>query len=378
MKQLFILLMAGWLLYPITNHGVETAQARLYCLSLRFQEAVAYDSYGFQWRFDLTTLPSGVNGELAPDFLTTSYTHSAYVELYSELLGNDSGAIGLNVPSGGDANGNGFPDFFEVSQAVNNLTSSGVLQSQNFYYGGTTFQATWNRAAGSSTGSCSFQVYDPDNTYNSIRYTFSFSLLEYTGPLAYTPGSNTVSAAVNLTQTGNAANMLKGPIVFVKSSVDPFNTLTNQPGVWTNAALQTLSFDSEILTRGIPTWPTNYAGWVFFTDGDPSTASPDYQLWVLSINDTNDTNANGIPDFSDMPASVTPPRAPHLSLALGSTNLLLTVSGNVGHTNQILGISPLTSTNWQVTQSFLQTNDPQVVSLPRPAGGPQFWREVAW
>ena len=108
-----------------------------------------------------------------------------------------------------------------------------------------------------------------------------------------------------------------------------------------------------------------------------STASPDYQLWVLSINDTNDANANGIPDFSDNPASVTPPRAPHLSLALGSTNLLLTVSGTVGHTNQIQQISSLASTNWQIAQSFLQTNDPQVVSLPLPSGSPKFWRVVA-
>ena len=151
----------------------------------------------------------------------------------------------------------------------------------------------------------------------------SFTLIEYTGPLTYTPGSNTVSAAVNLTQTGNPANTLHGPIVFAKSSTDRFNTLTNQPGVWTNASSQTLSFDNEIFSRDIPTWPTNYVGYVYFADGDPSTASPDYQLWVLSINDTNDANANGIPDFSDNPASVTPPRAPHLSLAPGSTNLLL-------------------------------------------------------
>jgi hypothetical protein len=187
-----------------------------------------------------------------------------------------------------------------------------------------------------------------------------------------------VSAAINLTQTGNPANTLQGPIVFVKSSTNRFNVLMNQPGIWTNAAAQTLSFDSEIFLRSIPTWPTNYAGSVFFADGDPSTAASDYQLWVLSINDTNDANANGIPDFSDDPASVTPPRAPHLSLARGSTNLLLTVSGSVGHTNQIQAIGSLTSTNWQMTQSFLLTNDPQVVSLPSPAGSPKFWRVVAW
>jgi hypothetical protein len=146
--------------------------------------------------------------------------------------------------------------------------------------------------------------------------------------------------------------------------------------VWTNAASQTLSFTSKVFSRNT-SLHTNYAGNVFFADGDPSTASPDYQPWVLSIDDTNDANANGIPDFSDDPASVTPPRAPHLSLTLGSTNLLLTISGSVGHTNQIQEIGSLTSTNWQMTQSFLLTNDPQVVSLPLPAGTPKFWRVVA-
>jgi len=194
---------------------------------------------------------------------------------------------------------------------------------------------------------------------------------------ALTPGSNTVSASLNLTQTGNATKTLQGPIAFVKSTTDRFNTLTNQPGGWTNATLQPFSFDSEVFSRGIPTWPTNYAGYVYFADGDPSTAAPDYQLWVLSIDDTNDANANGIPDFSDDPASVTPPRAPHLSLARGATNLLLTISGSVGHTNQIQAIGSLASTNWQMTQSFLQTNDPQVVSLPLPAGTVKFWRVVA-
>jgi len=132
-----------------------------------------------------------------------------------------------------------------------------------------------------------------------------FELLDYTGPLSYTPGSNSVSAFVSLAQTGDTNNTMEGPIVFDKSPSDRFNELTNEPGVWTNAASQTLSFDGELFTR-VPRWPTNYAGYVFFADGDPSTPSPDYELWVLSINDTNDANANGIPDFSDDPPAVAP------------------------------------------------------------------------
>ena len=292
--------------------------------------------------------------------------------MYEGGLGDIYGTIYVDLPLGVDAN-NGFDDFFEVSQGVGSSVTSG---SYNTAISSGTVTATWSRSGGSKDGACMLDLYD--DTYGDLgTYACPFTLIEYTGPLTYTPGSNTVSAAVSLTQTGNPANSLQGPMVFVKSSTDRFNTLTNQPGVWTNAALQTLSFDSEIFPRSIPTWPTNYAGFVFFADGDPTTAGPDYQLWVLSIDDTNDSNGNGIPDFSDDPASLGPPLPPVLSLALGPTNLLLTISGSVGHTNQIQEIGSLTSTNWQATMSFVLTNDPQVVSLPLPADGSAFWRVTA-
>jgi hypothetical protein len=370
MKRLLFLLTAGGFLCPITNYGAETAQARLYCLSLRFQQGTGPSGS----TLNLSSISSPLNGELLPTFGDSSGNpwSSGFV-LYYGGYGDIYGTITVNLPPYVDANNNGFNDFFEVSQGVSTTVTSG---SEYTSISSGTVTATWSRPAGSPNGTCQLDLND--DTYGDLgTFTCPFTLLEYTGPLTYTPGSNIVSAAVNLVQTGYTNNTLQGPIVFVKSTTDPFNTLTNQPGVWTNAAAQTLSFDSEVFTRGIPTWPTNYAGYVYFADGDPSTTAPDYQLWVLSINDTNDANTNGIPDFSDNP-SVAPPRAPHLSLARATTNLLLTVSGTVGHTNDILTTSSLTSTNWQVTQSFLQTNDSQAVSLPLPGGTPTFWRVRAW
>ena len=375
MKRFLILLTAGWLLYPITNYGAETAQARLYCMSLRFQQGTISGG-----TLNISTIGgTSYNGELMPTYLSDASGNpwgSGLALVWSGYA--DGGSIYVNLPLGTDANNDGYDDFFEVSQGVTNEVSTGSYPAtDNGYFGGGSVTATWNRAAGSAGGTCMLHLYD-DLWGNLGYFTCPFTLLEYTGTLTYTPGSNTVSAAIALTQTGNPANTLKGPMVFVKSSTDRFNTLTNQPGVWTNASSQTLSFDSEIYLRGIPTWPTNYEGYVFFADGNPSTASADYELWVLSINDTNDANANGIPDFSDNPASIAPPHAPRLSLTPGSTNLLLMISGDTGHTNQIQQINSLTSTNWQTTQTFVLTNSTQMVSLPRPAGSPQFWRVVAW
>jgi hypothetical protein len=312
---------------------------------------------------------------LAPSFLTTSYTHSAYFQLYEDLFDvTDFGYIGFNVPNAG-ANAEGFPNFFDVSQGITNLSAAGLLQSQSsqgFYPSATPFQAAWNRAAGSSTGTCSFQVYDPDNPFDNVQFTCTFTLLQYAGPLIYTPGANSVSANVNLSQTGNPANTLQGPIVLVKSSTDRFNSLTNQPGLWTNAAMQPVAFTNGLFSRDT-VLQTNYFGYVNFTDGDPNASEPGYVLWVLSLADTNDANGNGIPDFSDDP----PPRAPLLALAPGKANLWLTISGDPGHTNEIQELDSLTATNWQTRLTLLLTNDPQAVSLPLPSGHTAFWRVLA-
>jgi hypothetical protein len=376
MKRFFIVAAAGLVLLTAASHGAETAQARLYCLSPRFQAASTDDSYGFRWRLDMTTLPSGVNGELALDFFNSGFTHSTYIDLYSELYDEaDPGAMAVNVPSGGDANGNGFPDFWEVSQGVNGLTSSGVIQCSGFGIN-YSLTATWHRNPGSANGTCAITFPDPSNPFNDMTLVHSFQLIEYTGPLTFTPGSNAVSAAASLAQTGTPANALQGPIVFDKSTADRFNTLTNRAGVWTNAASQTLDFDEEAFTRTAK-WPTNYAGYVYFADGDPSTAAPDYQLWVLSIDDKNDSNANGIPDFSDDLGVVMPPRAPQIALSPTATNLWLTVSGDVGRTNLIQEIYSLAATNWQTRWTLVTTNDPQIISLPRPGGTNTFWRVLA-
>lgn len=382
MKRFFILTAAGLVLLSTASYGAETAQARLYCLSLQCQAARATGEYdGANWTLNLTTLSSGNNGELAPYFLTTSYTHSAYVGLYDDLTElSDSGKMAFDVP--GNVGADGFPILFEISQGVTNLTGDGAIVSDSgsgFYPSpGVGFQATWNRPAGSPNGTCSFQLPDPDSGYYyNLQYSFSFTVLEYRGPLTYTPGSNAVSATVSLVQTGNSANTLQGPIIFDKSTTDRFNTLTNQPGVWTNAASQTVDFDNEVFTR-VAGWPTNYAGYVYFADGDPNTATPDYQLWVLSIDDTNDANANGIPDFSDDPAVASPASVPLVLLTPGATNLWLTIRGDIGHTNEVQELDSLTSTNWQTTRSLTLTNDPQVLSLSLPTNQMKFWRVLAW
>ena len=373
MKRLLILWMAGWFLFPMANYGAETAQARLFCLSLRFSEGVA-PSGGNVY---LSSISGSYNGELMPYSDTTWASDLAldWQGISDSGSISDNNGIYVKLPPLVDVDNDDYNDFFEVAQAVEQTSTSGQYATSYDFYGSVT--ATWSRAAGSAVGTCILTL--DDVTFGGLgNFTCPFELLEYTGPLTYTPGSNTVEASISLTQTGDVSNTLQGPIDFDKSSTDRFDTLTNEPGVWTNDALQALSFDAEIFTRNVPDWPTNYAGYIYFANGDPGTPQPAYQLWVLSIDDPNESNSNAIPDFSDDPSSVLPPpRAPSLTLALGPTNLLLTIGGDVNHTNQIQEAGSLAPANWQTTLSFELTNDPQVVSLPLPAGSSHFWRVVA-
>jgi hypothetical protein len=65
-----------------------------------------------------------------------------------------------------------------------------------------------------------------------------------------------------------------------------------------------------------------------------------------------------------------------LALKLGTTNLLLVISGDVGRSHLIQTNTSLASTNWQLAQSITLATDPQMVSLPIPTGT-TFWRALA-
>lgn len=344
------------------------------CLSLNVESAVATDSYGFRWRISLSTLNSGDNGELAPDFFGSGYTHSAYLDIYTELYNEtDQGAMALDVPDGGDANGNGFQDFWEVSQGVNGLSSSGVIQSQSLGIN-YNLSAKWYRDPGATTGTCVMTFPDPVNPFNDITFTHSFEVLEYTGPMDYTPGAAAVSSTVDLVQTGHPENILQGPMNFSKTPGDRYNSLTLESVLLTNANQQTLDLNTTTDIARDTTLQTNYYGLVVFNDYDLNTTEDyDYRTWEISIDDPNDSDGDTIPNFSD-DLQTTLPRQPLLALTPTGTNFLLTVSGDVGHICHILETASLTAPNWTTNQTFTLTSDPQTVALPLSGSGAKFWQ----
>ena len=371
MKRYFFLFACVLSLGPFPGQCAETAKATAYCNSLRFQRGIDPDG---NYYLDLTSLNGSLNGELPPDFQGSGYTHLTYLSLVDELVGDTlSGTLAIDVPDGGDANRDGFPDFFQVSQAVNGLASSGAFDQLGFYGSGSV-TASWNRPAGSKDGTCVLSM--KLMPFQPVAFSFGFELIEYKGSLSYTPASTNVGGNLSLTQTGNTGSVFAGKVQFVKSAGDRFNELRLLSGVWTNETQEALTYTTHLFSRDAR-WPTNYYGYLEFTDTNNPGAFYPYGVWMLSIDDLNDSNRNSIPDFSDDPAAGVLPRQPMIELLASATNLALTLHGDLGHVHEIQALSDLSTNNWQTAASVTLTNDPQIVLLPLPAGRTTFWRVKA-
>jgi len=355
----------GLLLGSASLPGAQTAQARFYCLSLRFRQGS--DAMGF-YTLDLSTLPSPAvaNGELAPTF--SQPTHSSgfrLTDVFWEVTAE--GALAIGVPMAKDENQNGYADFFEVSQSASGTTvGSFVIPGVD----SGTVQAAWSRAAGAKDGSCVIQMTGGSGPLSA--FTHEFELVEYLGPLSYTPGINRVAGSVDLRQTGVPDNRFAGAVEFVNSSTKPHNRLELQPGSWTNAWDERFVFQRATYLRD-PGWPTNYYGYLEFDDGDSYTSEPDYYDWMLSLDDLNDSDRDGIPNFSDSPAS-TQPRTPRLAVSFTPTEVRLSLSGTAGVAHEVQEASSLSLRDWSTVRTVTLTNDPAVVTLPIPVGRERFWR----
>jgi type II secretory pathway pseudopilin PulG len=368
MKNFLVLAIAAAMLLPGALHAAQTAQARMFCLSLRFQPGQSAAGS----TLELSTYDAVSNGELAPNFdPSVDISHVSLFQLNdSSGFGPISGILYVNVPFSEDVNDNGFADFFEVSQAVS-ASTLGVFQTAG---GNGNIQVTWSRAAGSKDGTCTLRMV-LGGLGEIGTFTHAFELIEYSGPLTYTPGSNTVTASVELTQSGNSSNTFSGPMQFLKSSTNRFNLLELQPGTWTNAAAQPLPFTNDEYLHDTFA-PTNYYGYFDFDDGDLTTVERDYDVWLLSIDDLNDRDSDRIPDFSDDPPSSNV-RLPALKLKLETTNLLFSISGEIGKAHELQQATSLTVPDWQPVSTVTLTNDPQIVTVPLPARGMGFWRARA-
>ncbi len=341
----------------------EPAGVRLYCTSIRLLPGTSGPGLG--QTLQVSTTLAEVNNELAPTLDVPVYFRLEDPVFPEGIVGQ----IAVEMPPPVDANGNGFDDFFESSQPVAPSTTQGVFSTP---VDRGTVTARWSRAAGSATGTCRLQM--TSETYGPLpEFTHPFELLEYTGSLTYTPTTNLVSGDLLLTRTGSPSETLAGSFNLVPGATNRYNQLRLLAGTLTNALAQTLPFEEGEIDRD-ELLQTNYFGYVFFPDGEPGTATPDYQVWVISIDDPNDTDADGVPDLSDDPASST--SGLRLGLARSGDGLLLSLSGPIGRTYDLQEAEALTG-SWTSRASITLTNSPQSMALPRPGTATRFWRARA-
>ena len=365
MKALILLL--ALLLGVHTDAGAAQAEARLHCLSVRFPLVSAVSS-GLNYTLALSTLfamdGEASNGELAPLPKTAATTHGTFFRLTGDLLVEPLfGSVFLDVPLSADANTNGVPDFFEVSQEVKSTATRGSFESI-IAPGKVTL--TWSRRAGAKTGNCQIVLEELN-----LTFTNTFDLAEYSGTLNYqnTLSSSNFSGGIRLEKVAETSKILSGLLGFRKDGIDrialPAGFLTNDLG-------QAVAFESidEVTRRG-----TNYVAQFQFADGDLTTKAEDYTSWIMRIGDPNDSNRDGVPDLSDA-GTARPPLAPALSLRLANGSLLLSISGEIGKLHQVETMSVLGGSAWTLATSVVLSSDPQTVPLPLPTNASRtaFWR----
>src|SRR5207247_11171152 len=123
MKRFLIFGMVVSFSVAFNSRAAQTAQARIYCQSLRFQQGV-YHGLAGDTTLDLSTINQNnlgdpafpKNGELAPTF--SDPDHFSGFVLYDTLLDDVVlvGEIDLNTAIFADVNGNGFEDFLDVTE----------------------------------------------------------------------------------------------------------------------------------------------------------------------------------------------------------------------------------------------------------------------
>ncbi len=362
-------LAAGFVLVPAFDSTAGNAQVVLANESLHIRPGDCSCGWGLTWTIHFSTYntedPPAANGELAPLPQPAAYTHWTYLLLEDPSTVASPTYAELNLPLESDGNGNGTPDFFEVSRAVTAGSVGTYVVEWGPGYG--LLNLEWSRAAGSRWGTLVLRMQDPI-LGEMGPFTHAFEVTGYSGTLNYETASNGVAGTIALLKDDEPSVSLAGAVSLARVPTNRFDLLTLASGQWTNQT-DVFEFGDCELKRDAA-HPAVYHGSLQNPGG---TA----RRWSFSLVDTNDANGNGIPDLSDDATVVTPPRRPVLSLSQSASQLRLRVAGDVGRMHFIQQASSPDAATWDTVQSLTLTNDPQVITLPLPGDSPAFWRVEA-
>jgi hypothetical protein len=256
----------------------RTATVKMASRSIRLGEATGETSTSMAF----STLGAGArffgNGEFRPSSTRAGSHESAYTAFDGETR-VETGTIFVPLPAT-DANGNGIADVVDFEAAVDITVEGEVIAKGST--SGDPVSLHLQRSAGSDTGNYTLTAEGGPILTGSYSVLHSEGTVEYqrtdAGALLNFDVSNATTNAHAVSRVADANNVRLAAFRFRVSG-----TRTVRVG------------PTELERNG-----SVYQGDTALTDGLTETLVPDYRAWILQITDTNDRNADGVPDFSDM------------------------------------------------------------------------------
>lgn len=246
--------------------------------SISFKETPVYDIF-----FCFTAYDGNIN-TIYPEFYNRELKKfgSLYKMDYVSIEGgyrDDYGEIFLNLGSG-DMNSNGIDDVCEKSLSYNNVSVSGNWYSYDGESGA--LSGSMSRNANSHEGAYSLTAHGTD--MGDMPLSGNFYVGTLLGTISYSQEEKTVS--VDYTTTFDE----ESPHPVLETTYE----IIDEGHIRVDAKD---NFPTTIFTRT----GNAYTAVVELIDGELSTSWPDYQKWLITIQDNNDSDGDGIPDLSDLP-----------------------------------------------------------------------------
>jgi hypothetical protein len=260
---------------------VREATAKLASRSIRIGEATGVTASSVTF----STLGTGArffgNGEFRPSATRAGFHESAYTIFDGETR-VEAGNLFVQLPSA-DANGNGLPDVIDREAAVDISVTAEVMPRSAFVNGRvSSAQAILHlqRNAGSDTGTYTLGIV-------AGALTGSYSVLHGEGTVQYQRTDFGALLNFDLSKATTNATAV--------SRVIDSNTVRIAAFRFRVAPTRTVRVGPVTLARS----GNVYQGDGNVSDGLTETMVPDFRAYVIQIIDVNDTNTDGVPNFSD-------------------------------------------------------------------------------
>lgn len=271
----------------------------------------------------------------------------------------------LWTPDVADADGDGIDDFYQTEQPVDGVTSQGYIEDG---VDGAEFplHATWNRAAGASSGTCRVSLQNA-TLPRAVPFDVPFEIPTFNGTWT-TPATGTVTeGTVFGRQSEHATNTLLGNLKLTATGPDSVEV---SAGSWVHSDGGATGFQAVTPLRRSG---NKYVGLLRFARGLPPSQDGRRPYWLLILSDSRDFNGDGVPDLSDPAPSV--PILPRLTVELRPAEILLHLGGATGESLVLERSSTLLPGGWTPVATVTLDGSNGTFSQPSAtAGVTTFWR----